>query len=153
MKTISIAFVIVTTLAAMQSPSSARTWYVKPDGTGDVPTIQAGIHGAATGDTVVLANGTFRGDGNRDIDYYGKAITVCSESDDPDLCIIDCEGSESDPHRGLYFHSAEGPNSVLEGVTVTNGPGGGAYFDDSSPTIRHCVFVNNQYGVSAGGSV
>ena len=31
------------------SASSARTWYIKHDGTGDAPTIQAGIDSGAAG--------------------------------------------------------------------------------------------------------
>jgi hypothetical protein len=37
----------------------ARTWHIRPDGTGDAPTIRAGIDSAAAGDTVLLGNGVF----------------------------------------------------------------------------------------------
>ena len=40
--------------------SEARTWYVKPDMTGDAPTIQAAIDSAATG-LGPAASGVFRG--------------------------------------------------------------------------------------------
>jgi hypothetical protein len=69
-------------------------------------TIQKGIDEAVNGDTVTVADGVYTGTGNRDIDFNGKAITVQSENG-PENCIIDCNGTESEPHRGFYFHSDE----------------------------------------------
>ena len=82
----------------------------------DYPTIQAGIDAAAGGDIVIVADGTFVGSGNKDLDFNGKAITVKSENG-PENCIIDCQGNG----RGFYFHSGETQSSVLSGVTITNG--------------------------------
>lgn len=142
---------------------SVLTALVKPDGTGDFPTIQAAINAAANGAVILLANGTFTGTGNRDIDYLGKAITVRSQSDNPSACIIDCQGSTSAPHRGFYFHSNETRAAVLRGVTIRNGyaatglpglayHGGGVLCYPGSPTIVNAVFLNNtaQEGGSGG---
>ncbi len=122
---------------------------------GDQPTIQAAIDVAVNGDEVVIANGTYTGTGNRDLDFDGKAITVRSASGDPALCIIDCQGTELEAHRGFYFRDGEGANSIVAGITITNGYayyyGGGIYCDDSSPTISNCIISNNESMTLGGG--
>ncbi|MGD9142176.1 MAG: hypothetical protein PVJ42_11605, partial [bacterium] len=77
------------------------THTVNPEGTGDYATIQAAVTAASPGDTVRLSMGTFTGTGNRDVDFLGKAVTVRSQYGIPQYTIIDCEGSEADPHRGF----------------------------------------------------
>ena len=109
-------------------------------------TIQAGIDAALDGETVFVADGTYMGEGNRDIDFCGKAITVRSEHG-AESCIIDCGGSEEEYHRGFCFHSGEDPKSILDGFTIKNGyyrDGGGIYCDSgSSPIIENNIISNN----------
>jgi predicted outer membrane repeat protein len=118
-------------------------------------TIQSAINAAFDGDTVLVADGVCTGDGNRDIDFLGKAVTVRSESG-PDNCIIDCNGTEAEPHRGFYFHSSEDTSSILDGFTVINGyakyEGGAIYCLCSSPTLKNCVFLNN-FAEYNGGAI
>ena len=109
----------------------------------DQPTIQAGIDAALPGDTVLVADGSYKGAGNKDLNFKGKAITVRS-ANGAENCIIDCEGSG----RGFYFHHGESRYSVVSGITITNGktsyPGGGGILcEKSSPTIRDCLLVGN----------
>ena len=48
------------------------------------PTIQAAINAALDGDTGIIIPGTYTGDGNRGIDFLGKALTVRGANpDDP----------------------------------------------------------------------
>ena len=114
------------------------------------PTLQAAIDDASDGDVVWVADGTYSGEGNKQIDYAGKAITLRSENG-PETCVIDCEGEGP----AFYFHSGEGPDAVLDGFTITNGGevdfGGGIQCTGSSPTIRNCIFLNNSADEYGGG--
>ena len=109
-------------------------------------TIQEAIKRSWNGGTVWVADGIYQGQGNRDIDFLGKAIIVRSENG-PENCIIDCQGSRYNPHRGFYFHNGEGASSILDGFTITNGyvdyEGGGIYCTGSSPTLINCMFSGN----------
>ncbi len=118
------------------------------------PTIQAGINAAAPGDIVLIANGTYTGPGNVDLDFGGKNITVKSIHG-ASSTIIDCQGNENNPHRGFYFHSGETIAAVINGLTVQNGypaadengnsKGGGIDITNaSSPTVTNCAFTDNQ---------
>lgn len=126
----------------------------------DQPTIQAGIDAAMDMDTVLVADGTYTGDGNRDIDFLGKAIVVMSQNG-TENCHIDCEGDSLDPHRGFSFRSAEDTTSVLQGFTIQNGyvtgnvdegAGGAIYCDASSPQIRGNRIMNN-FAAGEGGGI
>ncbi|MHC4646474.1 MAG: hypothetical protein ACYTBJ_13315, partial [Planctomycetota bacterium] len=85
--------------------------------------------------------------------FGGKAITVRSENG-PANCIVDCQGTAPEPHRGFYFHSGEGTSSVVEGFTITGGyanSGGGMQIDRSSPMVRNCILMGNTAENYGGG--
>jgi hypothetical protein len=127
-------------------------------------TIQAAIDNCNDGDVVIVAPGTYIGDGNRDIDFKGKAITVRSANPkDPKLVaatVVDCNGTEAEPYRGFYFHSGENQNSVLDGLTISNGysgspgssrsQGGAILCDGAAPKILNCIITDN-HARSGGG--
>ncbi|MHC4501269.1 MAG: right-handed parallel beta-helix repeat-containing protein, partial [Planctomycetota bacterium] len=117
-------------------------------------TIQAAIDASQDSDKVILAPQTYRGLGNRDISFKGKKITVSStDPHDPlivDSTILDCERGG----RGFVFNSAEGQDSKLTGLTITNGYsflGGAIYcYNGSSPIIANCVIISNSGGFGGG---
>ncbi len=137
-------------------------WYVTPNGSGDVPTIQAALDSANHGDTLLLADGIFTGAGNRDLDAHGRSVYVLSESNDPQQCIIDLEGSSIDPHQGFIFVSViewQRP-VVLAGIQIRNGyalgppttnSGGAIHSRYNHLSLSNCIFHSNSAG--SGGAV
>jgi hypothetical protein len=135
------------------------------------PTIQAAIDAALEGNTVMLSDGVYTGPGNRYIIFWGKAITVKSENG-PANCIIDCEKLTG----GFLFNNKEGPDSILEGMTIINGYPyvrlgldldaigayswggyiaglGGIYCKYSSPTITNCRVLDCWSSDTFGGGI
>ena len=117
----------------------------------DFATIQSGIDAGNDGDTVLVASGTYMGDGNRDIDFQGKQIHLKSVLG-RDSTRISCGGL----HRGLYFHTGEDSLSIIEGFTITwafaESIGGGIFCDAASPKIIRCTISGNKshYGGGIG---
>jgi predicted outer membrane repeat protein len=115
-------------------------------------TIQKAIDEANNGDWVLVADGIYTGDGNRDIDFKGKAITVHSQNG-PKTCIIDCNGTSTTPHRGFIFQTGETNSSILEGFTIANcysDLGGAIYINHCAPTINNCIFSKNTASAYGG---
>ena len=111
-------------------------------------TIQAAVNVAEDSNVVVVADGVYRGAGNRAVDFLGKSITVRSQNG-PENTRVDCENSD----RGFIFQTGETTNAVLAGLTIEHGaaPFGGAILvSNASPTIVDCVLRDNT-AVSGGG--
>jgi hypothetical protein len=153
---------------ALVMPESAlgATYVIRPDGSGNFATIQAGVDAAASGDVLVLESGTFSGPGNRDVDLLGKTLVIRSQGGDPSSCVIDCSGAPGPYHRAFTLVSGEGLGTALEGLTITHGradpgpPGVGGAIDcgnGASLRISNCVFEDNQVvgveGWTSGGAV
>ena len=128
------------------------TWYVDwnncpgpGSGTADDPfcTIGEGLAQARNGDLILVADGTYSGEGNVDLDFAGKAVILRSMGG-PDVCIIEC-GGDDDPHRGFSFTSGEDEHSVLEGFTIQNAradQGGGILCHHASPTLLDLSLIH-----------
>ena len=90
------------------SAQGQTTWYVDddcaPPGSGaevdPFCTIQMGVDAASDGDAVLVAPGTYTGDGNRDISLFGRIITLRS-TEGQDATTIDIEGGPTAIHRGF----------------------------------------------------
>jgi predicted outer membrane repeat protein len=113
----------------------------------DFYTIQSAVDEANDGDWVLVADGVYTGQGNRDIDFRGKAITVRSLGG-PNMCVIDCNGTQNEPHSAFIFHNYETNDSILDGFTIINGSqsegeGGAIFATYANPTINNCLFHNN----------
>lgn len=112
-----IVFFAVLSLLLLACPATSlgRSFYVPEIH----PTIQAAIDAAQDGDTVEVGPGIYR----ETIDFLGKAITVRSIRG-PEWTIIDgSRAVDLDRSSVVVFRSGEGPDSVLEGFTITGGRG------------------------------
>lgn len=129
---------------------SARIITVDDDIGADFSNIQAAISYCENGDVVLVHPGVYTGAGNRQIDFLGKSITVRStdpnNSDIVNSTVIDCEEAS----RAFYFHTGEGPDSVVAGLKIIRGSAGGGdarggaiLCRGASPLIENCVFMDN----------
>jgi hypothetical protein len=123
---------------------------------GDYATIQAALDAANDGDTVQLARQKFSGPGNRDLDFLGKAVTLRGDPTDPSGHVLDIDGSSGAVYRGIWFHSGEGSDTVVEGIRIDSGystdTGGGIKCEGSSPTL-HRVEIKYCYAAVDGGGI
>ena len=141
-----------------RSISPAATYVVRPDGTGDLPTIQQAVDAAGPGDTVELTSGTFTGTGNRGIAIQQHDLLIRSQDGDPASCTIDCQGAD----RGFTV-APHATGTRLEGITIAHGnttfagdgvSAGGGVYDRTGDgnAVTGCVFYQN-FSAGAGGGI
>ncbi len=118
--------------------SGTRAEIIHVPGTWD--TIAEALADAVAGDEIVIACGT----------YYERSlqmkdgVTIRSSTGDPSCVTIDAEQVSE-----VFLADTIGDTSVLEGLTISGGyaaDGAGIHISDASPTIRDCVFIDNDAG-------
>ena len=146
--TISSAFLTPPLFLSLAFSSVAgRTWRITNDGSGDAPSVQAGIDSAAVGDVIFVGPGTYY----ENLDFLGKDIVLKSELG-PEVTILD--GSSRDSSVVVFKHG-ETRAAVLEGFTITGGTGsratggstrqgGGIWCELGSPTILANRIIGNR---------
>jgi len=105
---------------------------------GPKATIQAGIDAADHFDEVVVADGIYRGAGNKNLEFFTKEMSIRSTGG-PEKCIIDCE----EDGFGFTFCTLPDDRPVtIEGFTIRNGRGvfaGGICITRAEVTIDNCI--------------
>jgi len=131
---------VLTAILALLLPcgAQARTWQIFEDGSGDAPTVQAGIDSAAVGDTVLVGPGTYL----EDLNYLGKDIVLTSSSG-PEATIID--GSTSGQYWVVLINSGESRAAILERFTIT-GASVGVRIRNAEPSIISNIIRGNHGG-------
>ncbi len=131
--------VLVGALLFFFSTAHATVWYVHPDSA--LNSIQAGLDSCADDDTVCVGPGIY----DETIDWPRiQGIHLVSELG-PDMTIIDGKNS------GSVMAITTGVDSItiIRGFTIrnglTNGPGGGIYCLNSSPTIIDNIITGNTH--------
>jgi hypothetical protein len=133
----------------------AETYFVNPEGTGDFPTMHEAILGTLDGDVIQLGDGTYPFLPNTRLRFYGKRITLESESGDPTKCILE-GGHEGYQGSAMRFQDGEDENCVVRGITLRKFGGGVGsnsalvIINDSSPTLENVRFIENETENSAG---
>ncbi|MHC4474864.1 MAG: right-handed parallel beta-helix repeat-containing protein [Planctomycetota bacterium] len=134
-----VSVLLVSIYCATAAP---RTITVDDDRPADFNTIQAAINDANDDDIVLVSPGHYY----ENIDFRGKAITVASTNPDDPNVVADTIIDANDDGIVVSFHMGEGPNSVIDGLTITGGytdAGGGILCLESNPTIKNCAIRGN----------
>ena len=129
------ALTLAAALTASTAAHAQTTWHVPED----VSTIQEAIDVAVSGDTILVAPGTYY----ENLDIQGEVLTLRSLHG-PRVTIVD--GQELDS----VVKFSGGANGVLDGFTLRHGyadfGGGGINSYQSSPAILNCIVRENEAG-------
>ncbi len=121
----------------------------------DYPDIKSAVDASHHDTLILIAPGTYRGDGNRDILIDEKTLTILGDGA-PGEIIIDVEGSLDEPHRafemnGYSWNTVQIVNMTFRNGYIPDGRGGAVHSEGVSLTIESCNFENNLASKSGGG--
>lgn len=107
----------------------------------EYPTIKAAVDASDHGDTVLIADGTYSGNGNRNINMRYKDIVVTSENG-AGTCIVECGGADF----GFVLTTGS-----IQGLTIQNadgsGQGYGVLFDWGGGALSDCIIHGCNTGI------
>jgi len=140
-----LAVLVILVLTCVTSP--AATIHVPSE----VSTLSQAVSQAVTGDTVLVAPGTYEDEGSRNLNFEGKDIVLMS-SGGWAVTIIDMGQDNYWSGRFVTFDSGESSSAVISGFQVRHGIDqyGGAIrcAGGSSPLIEGCCFYGNWSAVT-----
>lgn len=146
--------------------SAQNSWFIATDGddaSGDgseldpFASLRQAVMMAASGDTIIVADGIYSGSDNCNINIENKTLTIISESMDPGLCIFELAGSD-----GINVQRTDETIEVgffLRGIAFTGGadavfitgflhPGEGPQLVNLE--VEYCLFAGNIAGLKIG---
>ncbi len=142
MRASSAALAVLFVWSFFQSPACGRSWLIRPDGSGDAPTIQAGIDSASVEDTVLVACGTYY---ERDI-VLKSQVHLRSATGYADCATIDAQGNGS-VIRCDNLEVAYG----LSGFTIARAATSGVFWRGCTGPVMFCNLVGNS-GIQGGAA-
>ena len=136
--------------AALLAPAAAQAHTIHVPG--DHATIQQGLNVAASGDTVLVAAGTYSGPGNNNLSFHGANIRLIGAG--PTLTVIECGGVT----RGIVLAGAQDTTALISGLRIQNGfaagaDGGGLQFVGASPSVVDVVIADCSAESGGGASI
>ena len=131
---------------AFTSTAFSHTWHIKPNATGDAPTIQAGIDSAMAGDTVLVDEGEYPI--YEDI-IMKNGVVLTSVSGPHFTRLISGEGAT--PSWGIYCKDLDDTRTEVSGFWIEGfkwfSLGSGIVTDNVKGQIRENILVDNANGI------
>ncbi len=155
-----------------------RRWHVKADSSGDLPTLQEALRKALPGDTILVAEGTYREHvllrpgvvvmGSWSDDFRSRSLkrtpsviqptkghsAVRGNLGEDSTAVLDgfvIRGANARFGAGIALRNGSSPkltNLIIDSNTASYG--GGIACHASSPVIRNVIFVNNSAETGGG---
>jgi len=125
-------------LGAWVSPAHGATYIVKPDSTGDFPTIQEALNAAATGDTVRVFPGYYT-----ELLFWPATNGIVLQGCGLASTIVSAGGSKA---VLLATSAVQDTTTVIRGIGFRNGYDAGIVLNGASPMIDSCAVDSTQNG-------